>query len=124
MVATKIRADFRAAIGDDHTAATASYAALGTTDAEAFQLIVTSTLNEAVWLSFDGSTDHLYIPRGSGSGGGGGSISTPPIAIQFAANKQQDGRMSLAKGTTIYIKDGEDGSPSAGDIYISIISAE
>jgi len=104
MVATKIRADFRAAIGDDHTAATASYAALGTTDAEAFQLIVTSTLNEAVWLSFDGSTDHLYIPRGSGSGGGGGSISTPP--------------------TTIYIKDGEDGSPSAGDIYISIISAE
>jgi len=121
MVATKIRAKFGTAFGTDHTGVGASYALLGTLSTSALALYVSSSLNDTCFLSFDGVNDHLFI----GSGGGGGANAASILeTIDIGANKQDNGRLEIAKGTSVYVKQGPDGAPSAGDIYISYMYAE
>ncbi len=105
-----IRADFTAAIGDDHTGAGAAYAPLGALTSEVAQgIVISSTLDNSVFLSIDGTTDQIFIP-------GAGVLN-----IDFSALKQGTGKLGLPKGTQFYMKQGPDGAPTNGDLYISII---
>lgn len=110
--ATKKKAQFDALIGDDHTAAGASYAALGSpTTKSAVGIVVSSSYDNSVFLSTDGTNDHIFVP------------SNASIAFSFSANKQNTGKLELPNDTQFYIKQGPDGAPTDGDLYISIVYA-
>lgn len=109
-----IRAAFTAAIGDDHTGAGAAYAALGSATTQVAQaLIISSTFDNSVFLSLDGSDDHIFVPAATDS----------PVVfnIDFSSFKQGTGKLGLGKGSQFYMKQGPDGAPTAGDLYISVI---
>ena len=84
-----------------------NYALVGTFSSSLEIMYITSTLDSAVILSFDGINNHLTIPAGS----------TTPICIpiNFKSN-----RLTLPK-PSIYVK--STGAVSAGNIYISGFSA-
>lgn len=108
-----IKAAFSEAQVSDHTGAGASYVAFGS--AASFNihgLVITSTFNQSVYISTDGTTDMLLVP-------GGGSI----LPIDFSGNKQGTSKLSLPIGTQFYLKQGPDGAPTSGDISISGIYA-
>lgn len=109
-----IRAYFTAAIGDDHTGAGAAYAALGSATTQVAQsLVITSSFDASVFLSLDGSANHIMVPPGDS----GPCV----INIDFSSFKQGTGKLGLPKGTQFYMKQGPDGAPSSGDLYISVI---
>jgi hypothetical protein len=110
--ATKKQAKFDDLIGDDHTAAGASYAALGSpTNFSAVGIVISSSYDNSVFLSSDGTNDHIFVP------------SNASIAFGFSANKQNVGKLELKKSTQFYIKQGPDGAPTEGDLYISVVYA-
>lgn len=112
-VSAKIKATFAEAQVSDHTGAGASYAILGLpSDVPAHLLIITSTFNQSVFLSTDGSTDMILMP-------GGGAT----LTIDVSGNKQGTAKLSLPSGTQFYLKQGPDGAPTSGDISISAIYA-
>lgn len=82
---------------------TNSYTVGGTFTKSVQMMFITSTLDEAVQLSLDGTTDWLAIPAGD----------TVPVFIPLNFNCN---RLMLPK-PTIYIK--EIGNPTTGSLYIS-----
>lgn len=109
-LSSSIKAAFETLIGGDHTSAGATYAALGSPTTQIGQaLIISSTLNQSIFLSINGSDDHIFVP---------GGVS---IFVNLAANKQGTAKLGLPKGTQFYAKEGPDGAPGSGDIYISVI---
>ena len=48
---------------------------------------------------------------------------TSVIEIGFSENKQNTGRLQLPSGTQFFFKQGPDGAPTSGDIFISFIIA-
>jgi hypothetical protein len=115
--ATKIKASFLEALGDDHTGAGAAYAALGTATTKPVEsIIITTTYNNSVFLSVDGSTDHIFVPVDT-------AVTNTALTINFSSSKQNTGRLELPLGTQFYLKQGPDGAPTAGDLYITLIYA-
>ena len=108
--APKIRAKFLTAIGADHTGAGAAYSALGTPLSEApVSFIISSTYDQPVFLSIDGTNDQIFVPIDK------------IIQIGLSENKQNVGRLQLAVGTQFFLKQGPDGAPTTGDLFISFI---
>lgn len=115
--ATLKKASFLEVIGDDHTGAGAAYAALGSATTKPVEMIViTSTYNNPVFLSVDGSTDQIFVPVSS-------TIPSLVLELNFSSAKQNTGRLELPAGTQFYLKQGPDGAPTAGDLYINLIYA-
>ncbi len=84
-----------------------SYSAIGTFSSWLEIMIIISTLNAAVQLSFDGVNDHIAVPAGN---------SEPVIFnIDFKSN------LLTMPLTTVFIK--KIGSPSSGSLYISGFSS-
>ncbi len=95
-----------------HAGFAGTYTTVVTTiPSEAIEIIVTTTLDESVMLSFDGGvTDHVAIPKTADAGG--------PIRIELACDCCRG--YSYHAGSAIKVKD--IGTPTAGSIYISIRS--
>ena len=69
----------------------APYAALGDPLANAATVLhIRSTLNKDVYLSFDGSTDHIYV--------GAGDL----VVYDIGTNRYGSGKLVVSKGTQIY----------------------
>lgn len=109
-IATKIRAAFETAIGGDHTGVGATYATLGSpTTHTAQSIVISSSFNQSIFLSIDGTNNHIFVIAGS------------TISLDVSGNKQGATKLGLPVGTQFYIKQGPDGAPSSGDIFISIL---
>lgn len=107
---TQIKAAFETVKTAAHTGAGASFAALGTAFSNnPVALIITSSFDETVWLSTDGTNNQILVPA------------TSSFTINFGSNQQGTGYLSLPKGTQLYIKQGPDGAPSDGDIGVTAI---
>lgn len=105
-----IRVGFDTAQGDDHTGAGASYLALGTaTTNPVYAIIISSSYDNSVFLSIDGTNDHIFVPP------------SMMKRIDFGANKEGTGKYLLPTGTQFYLKQGPDGAPTTGDLYISFL---
>lgn len=89
-------------------AITSSYTLVGTLfSAPVVYLLVTSTLDQAVQLSFDGVTDHMAIGAGN----------TTPQVLPF--DFKENG-IVLPGNFGIYVK--EIGNPSSGNLYVAAFS--
>lgn len=111
------RALFLAAIGADHTGAGAAYAALGSAITKPVEMIIiNTTYNNSVFLSVNGTTDHIFVPINT-------AAPNTTMTINFSSAKQNTGRLELPVGTQFYLKQGPDGAPTAGDLYITLIYA-
>ena len=109
---SQIKAALESAKSSDHTGAGAAYAALGSAlSHSAVGLIVSSTFDESVWLSTDGTNDMILVPTGV-------------ITLSIASNKQGISLLSFPVGTQFYLKQGPDGAPTTGDIAISVLYGE
>lgn len=106
-----VKATFLEAISGDHTDAGAAYAALGSAlSAASSAFILSSSFNQTVWLSTDGTTDNILV------------IPDTCVTISIAANKQSQNQLAIPKGIQFYLKQGPDGAPSSGDIAITPLS--
>lgn len=104
-----IKAAFSQAQVSDHTGAGAAYAPLGNPSPVPIHIaIITSTFNQAVYLSTNGSTDMLLVP-------GRGTV----INIDISSNKQGTSKFAFPAGTQLYLKQGPDGAPTSGDICVT-----
>lgn len=74
-------------------------------------LICNNALNQSVYLSFDGTTNHLRLAPNSYK------------LIDFSSNKIRDDGLFLASGTQVWIKE-VSSSVSSGTFWIETISAE
>jgi len=105
-----IKVGLEAAQGDDHTGAGVAYAALGSpTSNPAYAIIISSTYDTSVFLSIDGSTDQIFVPP------------SQMERLDFGANKEGTGKFILPSGTQFYLRQGPDGAPTTGDLYISFL---
>ena len=105
-----IKVGFGTVQGDDHTGAGASYAALGSpTSNPSYAIVISSSYDTSVFLSIDGSTDHIFVPP------------SMMKRIDFGSNKEGTGKYILRLGTQFYLKQGPDGAPTTGDLYISFL---
>lgn len=88
-------------------AITATYSSVGSFTSPIEMMLITSTLDAAVQLSFDGVNDHIPVPAGS----------TVPVFIplNFKNNKM------VLPGSPVMVK--EIGNPTTGSIYVSAFSA-
>lgn len=86
---------------------TNSYTVAGSFAKPAELMMITSTLDQPIQLSFDGTHDHIAVPAGS----------TVPvfISINFKDNNM------VFPVSSIYVK--EIGNPTTGNLYISAFSA-
>lgn len=115
--ATNIKATFLTAIGSDHTGAGASYAAFGSATTKPVEsMIINATFNNPVFVSVDGTNNHIFVPVSA-------TVPTFSMVVNFSSSKQNTGRLELPAGTQFYLKQGPDGAPTAGDIYITLIYA-
>lgn len=89
-------------------AVTASYTLVGTFDSSTCLMIITSTLDAAVQLSFDGTNDHIAVPAGN--------TSPCVIELNFKTNRM------IMPVTSVYVK--RIGAPGAGSIFISAFSSQ
>lgn len=90
-------------------AVVASYAALGAVlSKDASLLIINNSTDKDVYLSFDGSTDHLYLSAAE------------TMIINIEGNKSGNGRLALPKNTTIYQKRGPGGAGSSGNLLVMV----
>lgn len=84
------------------SAVTASYAAIGSALASKSELLMfINTLDGDVMISFDGTTDHLWLP------------SSTSLTLNLATIDAV-----IPSATTIYVKDGDSG-PTAGQLRIA-----
>ena len=81
-----------------------SYAALGTPLAEHVRLLrIVSTFDEHIYISFNGSDDHIRLANGSF------------ILLDLSSNRVRDDGLFLPVGTQLYVKSvGSD--PTSGSI--------
>jgi len=82
----------------------------GTLDNPAHQIVVENETDVDVFGSFNGITDHLFIPSGQAR------------IYDFTSNKGPGGGFYLAQGARLYIRD--NGTPaSSGAVYLEVIYA-
>ncbi len=81
---------------------TATYTVAGTFTSGVQMMMVVSTLDQPVQISFDGTNDHLAVPAGA----------TVPVFIPLNFNEN---RMVFQR-PSIYVK--EIGNPTTGSLYI------
>lgn len=111
-IAPRIKAKFLPLIGSDHTGAGASYGALGNPLTQSpLLMVISSNFDQSIFLSIDGINDHIFLPA------------QQIIKIGFSENKQNLGRLQLPNGTQFFLKQGPDGAPTTGDLFISFIYA-
>jgi hypothetical protein len=90
----------------------AAYATVGTPLGDNVRLLsVSNSTNEEVYISFDGSTDHLRI------------VSNSFKLFDLSANKIRDDGLFIAVGTQIYVKE-VTSTPTSGSVWIEAMSAE
>lgn len=115
-------ASFLTAISGDHTSAGAAYAALGSATTEfALSMTITCTFDQPVWLSTDGTNDHIFVPSVASSGT---AVVPVVIPINLSANRTTIDTPALGRYTQFYAKQGPDGAPTKGDIAISFVTAQ
>ena len=89
----------------------ANYTALGTAITDHARLIrIVNGTNDEVYISLDGSNDHIRMAANSF------------YIIDLASNKVRDDGMFLALGTTFYQKK-VSGAPSSGSLWIEVLYA-
>ena len=87
-----------------------SYALIGTTTQPARIFSITNSTNENMYISFDGSTDHLKIlPNGF-------------KLYDLNTNHGQESRLELSKNTSVYVKDDGTGA-TVGSVFFEVIYA-
>ncbi|MGD8326454.1 MAG: hypothetical protein PVF65_06030 [Sphingomonadales bacterium] len=85
----------------------ATYAAIGDPLSNAaIVLHIRSTLDKDVYISMDGSTDHIYV--------GAGDL----VVYDIGTNKIGDSKLLVPKGTQIYQKRGPGGASSSGNLFV------
>lgn len=96
----------------DFTDAGVAYAPIGVpTTRPAASILISSDVNAAVVVSFDGVNDVLMVSAGN-------KIET----LNFNANSQNDGRLELASGTQVYARR-RSSAVTNGALYLSFIGA-
>lgn len=85
----------------------ATYSAIGSFSSPIELLMITSTLDQPVQLSFDGINDHIAVPAGS----------TVPVFIEL--NFKNNCMVLGASGVSVK----EIGNPASGSLFISAFSA-
>lgn len=86
----------------------AGYTAVGSALAHPARMIVfLNFTDEDVWVSADGSTDHLPVASGD------------KAVFDLSANSELDRSFTWAKGTIFYVK--RLGTPTTGSFYIAVI---
>lgn len=86
---------------------TNTYSSVGSFSSPVELMIIISTLDQPVQLSFDGTNDHIAVPAGS----------TVPVFMElnFKTNRM------VMPGSPVMVK--EIGNPTTGSIYVSAFSA-
>lgn len=88
---------------------TGSYTAIGTATTDHTRIVhIVSTLNTDVYISLDGTTDHIRLA-------GGGFV-----LFDFSSNKIHDDGLFLKEGTVFYVKQTSAGAPASGNLWIEI----
>lgn len=89
-----------------------TYAALGTPLTDNTRLITLSnSTNEELYISFDGTTDHMRIANNSFK------------LLDLSANKVRDDGLFIAAGTQVYVKE-VSSTPTSGSVWMEIMHAE
>lgn len=89
-----------------------TYAALGTPLADNVRLLsISNSTDVDVYISFDGSTNHLRLANNSFK------------LFDFSANKIRDDGLFVAVGTQIYVKQ-VSGAATSGSVWAEAVSAE
>jgi len=87
----------------------AAYAAVGTATTDNARLInINNSTDAEVYISLDGSTDHLRLPANSFK------------LFDFSANKIRDDGFFIARGTVFSVKQ-VSGAPSSGSVWIEVV---
>ena len=90
----------------------ASYVAIGTPTSDHVRLICfTNSMDEELYISFDGVTNHLRLASNSFK------------LLDLSANKVRDDGLFLAVGVQIYVKE-VGSSPSTGSCWVEVMYAE
>lgn len=91
---------------------TGSYTPLGIPIVEHVRLLgISSSLNQEIYISFDGTTDHLRVSQNSFK------------LFDLSANKVRDDGLFMEVGTQIYVK--YVGTPGvSGTVWVEIMAAE
>lgn len=90
---------------------TASYTAIGSATAHPIRLIcITNSTNAEVYISIDGSTNHLRLAVNSFK------------LLDLTANEVNTGGLYIADNTTFYVKR-VSGAPSTGSVWIETLYA-
>lgn len=85
----------------------ASYTAVGTPFEHPISIVYFfNSTNETVWLSFDGTIDHVPLAAGSF------------LLLDVTTNKINPSGLMIEKGTQMYVKR-LSGAPTSGSVYIS-----
>ncbi len=109
-LAPLVRAAFLPLIGGAHGDAGGSYAALGNPTTQTVQsLSISSSFDNSVFLSIDGTDDHIFVDADS------------TVTLDISGNKQGTGKLGLPLGTQFYMKQGPDGAPTSGDLFITAL---
>lgn len=91
---------------------TASYTVLGTPTSNYVRLIsLQNFTDQNIYISFDGSTDHLKLPRNSFK------------LLDLSANKVRDDGLFIAMNTQIYVKY-ESTLGGSGSVWAEVLAAE
>ena len=86
-----------------------SYAAVGNAFANPIRCIqITNNTDADMRFSFDGSTDHVFVPKASS------------VQFNYESNKELPaGKLTQAINTTVYVKE-DAGAPGAGSVYVMV----
>jgi hypothetical protein len=105
------RVEFEAIRELDFGDISGTYAALGTPLTDNTRLITFSnSMNEELYISFDGTTNHLRIANNSFK------------LLDLSANKVRDDGLFIAAGTQIYIKE-VSSTPTSGSVWMEVMYA-
>ena len=89
----------------------AAYGAVGTATTDHTRILrIVSSLDAEVYVSFDGTTDHIRMA--------GNSF----VLYDYSTNKIHDDGLFLSQGTTIYVKR-VSGAPTTGSLWIEVVYA-
>lgn len=95
----------------DHSLIGASYTAVGSVFANPVRVFFVQNLTDVVLrFSLDGITNHFSLPTNGF------------FLIDVTTNKTKDDGLYIAEGDRLYVK--EDGTPSSGDVRLSIAYGE
>lgn len=105
------RAAFEAVREIANGSITANYQAVGTAITDHARLVrIVNTMNTEMYISLDGTTDHIRLAAGSF------------FIIDFSANKVRDDGLFLPIGTIFYVK--QVTAPASGNLWIEVLYAQ